>query len=119
MLGKRLVQHQSFCWLVNTGWSGGKYGVGQRMSLKYTRALVNAALDGLLDDVEFTTEPAFGLHIPSSCPGVPAEILNPRNVWADKIAYDVQAANLAARFQANFQQFDASEAICAAAPARR
>jgi phosphoenolpyruvate carboxykinase (ATP) len=116
MLGKRLVQHQAACWLVNTGWSGGKFGVGQRMSLKHTRALVNAALDGLLDEVEFVTEPAFGLHIPLSCPGVPAEILNPRNMWADKAAYDVQAADLAARFQANFKQFDAPEIIRAAGP---
>lgn len=111
MLGKRLVQHQAACWLVNTGWSGGKYSVGHRMSLKHTRALVNAALDGLLDDVEFVTEPAFGLSIPISCPGVPAEILTPRNAWADKAAYDLQAASLAARFQANFQQFDAAEVI--------
>jgi phosphoenolpyruvate carboxykinase (ATP) len=116
MLGKRLVQHQAACWLVNTGWSGGKFGVGQRMSLKHTRALVNAALDGLLDGVEFVTEPAFGLHIPVTCPGVLAEILNPRNMWADKAAYDVQAADLAARFQANFKQFDAPEVIRAAGP---
>jgi phosphoenolpyruvate carboxykinase (ATP) len=116
MLGKRLVQHQAACWLVNTGWSGGKYGVGHRMSLKHTRALVNAALDGLLDDVEFVTEPAFGLSIPTSCPGVPAEILTPRNAWADKAAYDLQVANLAARFQANFQQFSAAHEVCAPGP---
>jgi phosphoenolpyruvate carboxykinase (ATP) len=116
MLGKRLVQHQAACWLVNTGWSGGKFGVGQRMSLKHTRALVNAALDGCLDGVEFVTEPAFGLRIPVSCPGVPADILNPRNGWTDKAAYDLQAADLAARFQTNFKQFNASEEICAAGP---
>jgi phosphoenolpyruvate carboxykinase (ATP) len=116
MLGKRLREHQSSCWLVNTGWSGGKFGVGKRMSLKITRALVNAALDGRLDKVEFATEPAFGLSIPLSCPDVPAEILNPRNSWADKEAYDRTAADLAARFEANFQKFDASEAIRAAGP---
>jgi phosphoenolpyruvate carboxykinase (ATP) len=116
MLGKRLRQHQSACWLVNTGWSGGKFGVGKRMSLKITRALVNAALDGRLDKVEFATEPAFGLSIPLSCPDVPAEILNPRNAWADKGAYDRTAADLAARFEANFEKFDASEAIRAAGP---
>jgi phosphoenolpyruvate carboxykinase (ATP) len=116
MLGKRLRQHQSSCWLVNTGWSGGKFGVGKRMSLRITRALVNAALDGRLDKVEFATEPAFGLSIPLSCPDVPAEILNPRNSWADKEAYDRTAADLAARFEANFQKFDASEAIRAAGP---
>jgi phosphoenolpyruvate carboxykinase (ATP) len=116
MLGKRLREHQSSCWLVNTGWSGGKFGVGKRMSLRITRALVNAALDGRLDKVEFATEPAFGLSIPLSCPDVPAEILNPRNSWADKEAYDRTAADLAARFEANFQKFDASEAIRAAGP---
>ena len=116
MLGKRLTQHNASCWLVNTGWSGGKFGVGKRMSLKITRALVNAALDGRLDKVEFVTEAAFGLSIPVSCPEVPAEILNPRNAWADKAAYDRQAADLAARFEANFEKFDASEAIRAAGP---
>ena len=116
MLGKRLTQHGASCWLVNTGWSGGKFGVGKRMSLKITRALVNAALDGRLDKVEFVTESAFGLSIPVSCPEVPAEILNPRNSWADKEAYDKTAADLASRFAANFQQFDASEAIRAAGP---
>ncbi|MFZ1087078.1 MAG: phosphoenolpyruvate carboxykinase (ATP) [Terracidiphilus sp.] len=116
MLGKRLTQQKASCWLVNTGWSGGKFGVGKRMSLKITRALVNAALDGRLEKVEFVTEPAFGLSIPVSCPEVPAEILNPRNAWADKAAYDKTAADLAARFEANFKQFDASEAIRAAGP---
>ncbi len=116
MLGKRLTQHNASCWLVNTGWSGGKFGVGKRMSLKITRALVNAALDGRLEKVEFVTEPAFGLSIPVSCPEVPSEILNPRNAWADKAAYDKTAADLAARFEANFKQFNASAAICAAGP---
>jgi phosphoenolpyruvate carboxykinase (ATP) len=119
MLGKRLTQHGASCWLVNTGWSGGKFGVGKRMSLKITRALVNAALDGRLDKVEFVTESAFGLSIPVSCPEVPAEILNPRNSWTDKEAYDKTAADLAARFEANFKQFDASEAIRAAGPKAR
>jgi len=121
MLGARLKQHRAGCWLVNTGWSGGRFGVGKRMSLKHTRALVNAALDGKLDPggpnpVAYDTEPTFGLSIPLSCPGVPTEILNPRNVWADKAAYDKQAADLAARFQANFQQFDAPESVRAAGP---
>jgi phosphoenolpyruvate carboxykinase (ATP) len=116
MLGARLKQHQAACWLINTGWSGGKFGVGKRMSLKVTRALVDAALNGLSDGVEFVTEPAFGLHIPVSCPDVPAEILNPRNAWADKDAYDRQAADLAARFEANFRKFDVSDAVRAAGP---
>jgi phosphoenolpyruvate carboxykinase (ATP) len=116
MLGKRLERHNAACWLVNTGWSGGAYGVGKRMSLKHTRALVHAALDGTLHGVEFVTEPAFGFSIPVSCPGVPAEILNPRNVWADKAAYDRQAADLAGRFEKNFRQFDAPESVRAAGP---
>src|ERR1700723_312841 len=119
LLGARLRQHNSACWLVNTGWSGGRFGVGKRMSLKHTRAMVNAALDGLLNKVEFVTEPAFGLSIPLSCPGVPSAILNPRNVWAAKPAYDRQAADLASRFEDNFQQFDVSDAIRAAGPKAR
>lgn len=116
MLGKRLRQHNATCWLVNTGWSGGKFGVGHRMSLPITRALVNAALDGQLDQVAYSTEPAFGLSIPTSCPGVPAEILNPRNAWASKEAYDQTALELARRFHQNFQQFAASPEIQAAGP---
>jgi phosphoenolpyruvate carboxykinase (ATP) len=119
MLGARLKQHNAVCWLVNTGWSGGRFGVGKRMSLRHTRALVNAALDGKLDNVKFVTEPAFGLSIPVECPGVPREILNPRNVWTDAAAYDRQAADLASRFEANFQQFDASAAVRAAGPTAR
>ena len=119
MLGERLRKHKAACWLVNTGWSGGKFGVGKRMSLKITRALVHAALDGRLNGAEFVTEAAFGLSIPVSCPDVPAEILNPRNSWADKEGYDRQAADLAARFEANFEKFDASEAIRAAGPKAR
>jgi phosphoenolpyruvate carboxykinase (ATP) len=119
MLGERLKKHNATCWLVNTGWSGGKFGVGKRMSIKYTRTLVDAAIDGLLDHVEYVTEPAFGLHIPLSCPGIPSEILNPRNAWADKQAYDQTAADLAARFEANFQQFDASEAIRSAGSVKK
>jgi phosphoenolpyruvate carboxykinase (ATP) len=116
MLGKRLKEHQANCWLVNTGWSGGKFGVGKRMSLKHTRALVNAALDGQLNQVDFVTEPTFGLQIPVSCPGIPSEILNPRNMWPDQAAYDRQAADLAARFESNFRQFDAPEEVRAVGP---
>jgi len=119
MLGERLRKHKATCWLVNTGWSGGKFGVGKRMSLKITRALVDAALEGRLDQVEFISEPAFGLSIPVSCPGVPAEILHPRSSWADKAAYDRQAIDLAARFDANFQTLGAPEAIRAAGPKAR
>jgi len=119
MLGRRLKEHKAACWLVNTGWSGGKFGVGGRMSIKHSRALVSAALNGLLDGVEFVAEDAFGLQIPVSCPGVPSEILNPRNAWADKDAYDRQAAELAARFEANFAKFEAPEEVRAAGPKAR
>ena len=93
------------CWLVNTGWSGGAYGVGERMKIAHTRAMVRAALDGRLAGIETEADPFFGLHIPVACPGVPAEVLNPRNTWSDKSAYDSTARALAARFEKNFAQF--------------
>jgi phosphoenolpyruvate carboxykinase (ATP) len=116
MLGNRLREHNAQCWLVNTGWTGGAFGVGQRMSLKYTRAMVHAAIDGTLKDVEFVTEDAFNLSIPVSCPGVPSELLHPRNAWTDKKAYDQQAAALASKFEENFRKFDAPENVRAAGP---
>ncbi|MFZ0662196.1 MAG: phosphoenolpyruvate carboxykinase (ATP) [Acidobacteriaceae bacterium] len=106
MLGERLRRHNAQCWLVNTGWTGGAFGTGHRMSLPHTRALVNAALDGRLAEAEYVTESAFGLSIPTSCPEVPSEILNPRNAWSDKNAYDAQAQLLAAKFEENFRRFD-------------
>jgi phosphoenolpyruvate carboxykinase (ATP) len=118
MLGKRLKEHNAACWLINTGWSGGKFGVGERMSIMISRALVHAALTGQLDKVDYVTEPAFGLRIPVSCPDVPAQVLNPRNAWADKQAYDRTAADLASRFEANFHQFEAHPAVRAAGPRR-
>ena len=111
MLGRRLKEHNAQCWLVNTGWYGGKFGVGKRMSLPYTRAMVHAAVDGRLGKAEFETEPAFGLSIPKSCPDVPSELLNPRNPWADKSAYDRTAAELLERFAKNFTKFDAPESV--------
>jgi phosphoenolpyruvate carboxykinase (ATP) len=116
MLGRRLREHSAQCWLVNTGWTGGAFGVGERMKLKHTRAMVNAAIDGKLDDVEYVREPAFGLSIPTSCPGVPSDLLNPRNSWSDKAAYDKTAAQLAAKFEENFKKFDAPEDVKAAGP---
>ncbi|MEO6119625.1 MAG: phosphoenolpyruvate carboxykinase (ATP) [Terriglobales bacterium] len=116
MLGKRLKEHNAQCWLVNTGWSGGAYGVGKRMSLPYTRAMIHAALDGNLKDSQFEVESAFGLSIPKAISGVPSEILNPRNTWADKKAYDKQAAELAEKFAKNIEKFDVPEAIKAAGP---
>jgi phosphoenolpyruvate carboxykinase (ATP) len=116
MLGRRLREHNAQCWLVNTGWQGGGYGVGKRMSLPYTRAMVNALVEGRLNDVGFEIEPSFGLNIPKSVPGVPSELLNPRNSWKDKAAYDKMAADLSARFEKNFEQFDAPREIKEAGP---
>ncbi|HKD84921.1 MAG TPA: phosphoenolpyruvate carboxykinase (ATP) [Terriglobales bacterium] len=116
MLGRRLREHGAQCWLVNTGWQGGPYGIGKRMSLPYTRAMVNAIVEGKLADVEFELEPAFGLSIPKSVPGVPSELLAPRNSWKDKAAYDKMAAELSARFAKNFEKFDAPPEIKAAGP---
>jgi len=116
MLGRRMQEHGSQCWLVNTGWFGGPYGVGSRMKLPYTRAMVNAAIEGALNNVEFETDPAFGLTIPKSVPGVPSEFLRPRDAWKDKAAYDKTAADLAARFAKNFEKFDVPANVRAAGP---
>ena len=116
MLGRRLREHEAQCWLVNTGWTGGGFGVGRRMSLKHTRAMVHAALDGRLAKSHFTTEPAFGLSIPTHCPDVPSEMLNPRNAWADKAAYDAQAQLLASKFAENFRKFDVPDSVRHAGP---
>ena len=117
LLSDLIDRHGADCWLVNTGWSGGAYGTGSRMSIKVTRALLRAALDGSLAKVEFETDPFFGLQIPKALPGVPAEVLNPRNTWADKAAYDRTAADLVSRFEKNFEGFSGgvSEAVLAAA----
>ena len=119
MLGERIARHDTACWLVNTGWSGGSYGVGSRMKIQYTRALLHAALDGSLAGTEVAVDPSFGLHVPQACSGVPANVLNPRDTWADKTAYDQTARDLVGRFHANFTIFDpyVTEAIKAAAPA--
>lgn len=105
MLRDRIAQTGAHCWLVNTGWTGGKPGIGKRMSIAHTRAMVNAALDGSLDDVTMRVEPAFGLTVPESCPGVPAEVLDPRSTWEDKAAYDATAKELCGLFEKNFEQF--------------
>ena len=105
LLKENIAKHKVDCWLVNTGWSGGGYGVGSRMKIAYSRALINAAIDGTLKAGEFEKEPYFGLMIPKSCPGVPVEVLNPRNVWVDKAAYDATARNLVERFRTNFEQY--------------
>lgn len=106
LLAKLIEKHGANCWLVNTGWSGGAYGVGSRMKLKYTRALLNAALNGELDKVEFVKDEFFGLEVPTSCPGLEDEsILLPKNTWTDKAAYDAMAKKLAGMFEANFKKF--------------
>ncbi len=105
MLGEKIERHGCRCWLVNTGWTGGGYGVGKRMDIKHTRAMIAAALNGELEKVATETDPHFGLHIPTECPGVPTEVLNPRNTWADKAEYDRVARDLTQRFARNFEQF--------------
>jgi phosphoenolpyruvate carboxykinase (ATP) len=105
LLGQKIRQHQPNVWLVNTGWTGGAYGVGHRISIQHTRAIVHAALEGKLDDGAFEEDPIFGVQIPTRVPDVPTEVLNPRNAWADKDAYDEAARGLARRFRKNFAQY--------------
>jgi phosphoenolpyruvate carboxykinase (ATP) len=116
MLGRRLREHNAQCWLVNTGWQGGGYGVGKRMEIPFTRAMVDSAVEGELTREEFEIEPTFGFAIPKQCHGVPAQILNPRNAWKDKAAYDRAAEDLRNRFTKNFENFDAPPEIKAAGP---
>lgn len=120
LLGERLTEHNAPCWLINTGWSGGGFDEGNRISIKHTRALLNAALSGALSDdkVEYRTDPIFGLHTPVEVPGVPKSILNPRDTWGDPAAYDKAAENLARLFVENFEKYkdEASEEVIAARP---
>ncbi|HEX5070732.1 MAG TPA: phosphoenolpyruvate carboxykinase [Vicinamibacterales bacterium] len=118
LLGERIAQHQSRVWLVNTGWTGGPYGVGSRMKISHTRAMINAALSGALATAPVHRDPIFNLDVPTACLGVPAEVLNPRNTWKDKAAYDQQARKLATMFVENFKAFEAtaSPAVKAAGP---
>ncbi len=119
MLGEKIVKHGARVWLVNTGWTGGPYGTGERMKLSHTRAMLGAALDGELDEVPTAMEPVFGLEVPQRCPGVPAEVLNPRETWPDADAYDEQARMLAGMFKDNFRQYadEVPEEVRAAGPA--
>lgn len=118
MLGDKMKKHNVRIWLVNTGWSGGAYGTGERMKLKYTRAMITSALKGELDKVEYKEHPVFGVSYPATCPNVPAEVLDPRNTWKDKNAYDAAADNLAKAFNDNFNKYKegAGPEILAAAP---
>jgi phosphoenolpyruvate carboxykinase (ATP) len=106
MLAEKIAQHKTQAWLVNTGWSGGPYGVGQRMKIAHTRAMVTSILVGSLTHVPTEPDPIFGLHLPASCPGVPVDVLNPRNTWPDQSAYDAKARELAHKFTENFKQFE-------------
>jgi phosphoenolpyruvate carboxykinase (ATP) len=118
MLGELITKNEVNVWLVNTGWTGGAYGNGSRIKLSYTRAIITEALVGNLDAVEYETLPVFNLSMPKACPGVPTEILNPRNTWADKGAYDAKAQDLAVKFVNNFEKYRAqsNEEILSAAP---
>ena len=109
LLKSRMQKHHARAWLVNTGWTGGPYGIGKRMSLPYTRSILQAIFEGKLNEVERNADPFFGLRIPTSCQNVPSEILNPRNTWADKKAYDAKAQDLARRFVENFKKFKVRE----------
>ncbi len=118
LLSSKMAEHGSTAWLINTGWSGGAYGVGSRMKIKYTRAMLNAAMDGALDDVEYVTDERFGFDIPKTCPGVPSEVLIPKQTWSDGNAYDAAADKLAAMFNENFERYSegVSADVNAAAP---
>lgn len=118
LLGEKLKKHNVNVWLLNTGWVGGSYGVGSRIKLSYTRALITAALSGELDKVEYGETPYFGLNFPKACAGVPTEILEPKSAWADKNDYDKKAQNLAGQFTKNFEQYAsaANDEILSAAP---
>ncbi len=105
MLGEKIAQHGARVWLVNTGWTGGAYGTGHRMKLSFTRAMVTAALSGRLDHVGYAKDPVFGFEVPTKVPGVPSDLLAPRNTWADKAAYDAQAARLGEMFRKNFAAY--------------
>jgi phosphoenolpyruvate carboxykinase (ATP) len=117
-LGERIARYNARVWLVNTGWTGGAFGVGKRMSIAHTRAMITAALSGQLDNVEYQRHPVFNLDMPTSCPGVPADVLDPRSTWADKTAYDAQAKKLATMFVDNFKTFenDVDRAVVDAGP---
>jgi phosphoenolpyruvate carboxykinase (ATP) len=105
LLRAKIARHKVTCWLVNTGWSGGPFGVGSRMKIAYSRALVSAALDGTLNAGFFEKDEFFGLEIPTACTGVPQEVLQPRKTWADKAKYDATSARLVGMFKENFEKY--------------
>jgi phosphoenolpyruvate carboxykinase (ATP) len=121
LLRELIAKHKVDCWLVNTGWTGGKFGTGRRMPIKATRALLDAALSGALKSQPMRTDPVFGFQVPASLPGVDPAILNPRETWSDKAAYDTQASALVEMFNKNFEKFSVhvDADVKAAAPALR
>ena len=120
LLAEKIREHDSHVWLVNTGWCGGAYGIGNRMSLKHTREIINAIHDGSLVNSEYRTDDLFGFEVPRTCGHVPAEILWPRDAWSDGDAFDSSSRRLADLFHQNFKQFEsgAGDAIRAAGPVR-
>jgi phosphoenolpyruvate carboxykinase (ATP) len=116
LLGDRLAEHGSAVWLVNTGWTGGPYGEGERMPIQATRALLRAALSGELGDAEYRVDELFGFEVPVSVTGVESKLLDPRSTWRDPEAYDAKARELAVMFRDNFARFDADPAVAAAGP---
>jgi phosphoenolpyruvate carboxykinase (ATP) len=118
LLGQKIREHQPDVWLVNTGWTGGAYGVGHRISIEHTRAIIHAALEGKLTGVSFVEDPIFGVQVPTKVPGVPDEVLIPANAWSDKQAYDAAANDLARQFRANFEKYadEVDASICEAGP---
>jgi phosphoenolpyruvate carboxykinase (ATP) len=118
MLGERIGRHKAHVWLVNTGWTGGPYGVGHRMKIAHTRAMITAALTGQLTSVPYERHPVFNVDVPTTCPGVPDSVLNPRNTWPDAGTYDEQAQKLARMFVENFKTFEADvpASVVAAGP---
>jgi len=117
LLGQKLAKHKTRVFLVNTGWTGGPYGVGQRFKIAHTRAIVKAALEGALEDVPYRADPVFGFEVPQTCPGVPEQILTPKHTWPNPAEYDARAQELAARFINNFRKFkDIPKSVLAASP---
>ncbi|HIO58229.1 MAG TPA: phosphoenolpyruvate carboxykinase (ATP), partial [Candidatus Poseidoniales archaeon] len=118
LLSQKVAENNSSCWLLNTGWVAGGYGKSERIKIRWTRALLNAALDGTLNNVEFVVDQRFGFELPSTCEGVPSEILNPKRTWQDGVQFDAVANKLALMFQENFKQFSSgcSDAVLDSAP---
>ena len=118
LLSEKIAEHGASVWLINTGWTSGPHGVGHRMRIPHTRAMLNAALDGELDDVEYVVDPRFGVEVPTSCPGVPGDVLQPRQTWSDPAEFDVTADRLAEMFNENFERYaeGVSKAVAGAGP---